>query len=663
MPEQAYAPHSEQTLHERLIAYDCNEFVYDEHLVERPTLEIVGDAKVAINGMVMALDARDTFVLNELRLTQGYGIDVEELVALGFRGDVSRATAVTARLAASVNSYGKETYIEQYVDDDGALTAVLMPEVQVLDRRAEAQQPVFNGEVVDDGIVRDATGAITILPTGGIYFKAPRFRAAVTLAMLRDFGQWAQADAWFDELFEGRRGQRLGSTILPLHFLPPLTREQENILLAQKEEALLQYIQLQDFPDQTQMTAIADGVYAYYELFAHNLDLVHLLARSNNRKVAYADLYQEGAAQVLQAVLNIGLNYERKTDFRTIAHNNIRRRGKRGTIPLYYDSVLPPGTFPYSQVARLSNFKHELRQLREAGQPFPSVDAWCERLSLGRDTVLGLLSVSQEQLYLDDTDKAQVETEGQRVLHHEDFSDDLIDQLNNKAMVAAVFSAAPLSLEQKVVLSVCYGVFNEALAGQALSREGEVIMTYPDTPEDLEALCKKFPSLTAIGSEMLGMHAEHARRLHDRALLKVRDFLRQHSAYDTLDRIDIYEVERQALVDAALLLSPDKRLGVQGIRQAASDGALPAGEERICKLFGSIPAFQRACGFTPDRGQAVTRALSDDEIIAMAKKLQPDQPLRARQIRDYSRLNQFVSLQTVLGRWDSLPNFQRACGF
>ena len=287
-------------------------------------------------------------------------------------------------------------------------------------------------ELLDERVVTDQAGRIAIRQSGGIDFVAPRHRVAVTLAMIRDFGPWAQPDASLEQVLEGRMGYRANFPILPIRFLDKLTRDQEDILLAEKEQAILQYMQLEAFPASPELAVIVDGIDAYYELFAHNLYLVDLLAWSSCRKVPYPDLYQEGAMQLLNAVLHIGLNYDRPVDFSTIAYRNIRKQKDRGIVPLYYDSMLPPGTFPYSQVQNLHNFNRNLEVIKEQEGKLPSVTQLSTRLNMGRDTVLGFMSVSQDMVSFDNPEQASdIEVENAS-LTSPDFAEELLSGINNR---------------------------------------------------------------------------------------------------------------------------------------------------------------------------------------------------------------------------------------
>jgi hypothetical protein len=207
-----------------------------------------------------------------------------------------------------------------------------------------------------------------------------------------------------------------------------------------------------------------------------------------------------------------------------------------------------------------------------------------------------------------------------------------------------------------------YGIFCSDLVGKTVCSQDQVVFTYPEAQKDFETLVDEHHDLTALGGQVFKSHQEFARKLHDTALVTLRQFILDHAEFDTANRIDDRQDERQALIDAALCISPNKRLGAHEIRAYFGKGELPGGEDRIRKLFGSVPGFQEACGFTPDRGQS-NATLTDDEIIALAKALQPDKPLRTGQIRAYSKQKKFVSLQAILGRWHSLSAFHKDCGF
>ncbi len=648
-------------LRSRLIPYECTDFTYDSS-VKRPALTIIGDRQISINGISLALDAPKTFILNELRLTQGYGVDTQEMLDLGFVGDASYATQVLHGLASTINELGGRQYIDEVVGDRGHVEAVLLPEVEVIDLREQLPAPQHTQKALGEGVVRDQSGRIALRETGGIDFVAPKHRAAITLAMLRDFGPWAHIDTTLTQNLIAPTARRLQQPILPIVFPARLTREEEDVLLAEKEQAILQYMELEAFPSAGELDVIVDGISAYYELFAHNLELVHTLARRSESKVSYADAYQEGAKQVLNAALHIGLNYDRPVNFWTIAYNNIRRGERGGLAPLYYDSVLPPGTFPYSQVPRLREFYKKLQVIREEEGSLPNVAELGKRFKMGRDTVLGFMAVGYDRVYIDDTQSEHVLEEEASSLVAPDFVDALLTGLNDEAMIKAVFEEAPLSENQKIILSIYYGIFCKALAGRPVMRQSQTVFVYPKNLEAFLDLVDEHYDLSAMGVRVFKAHAEFARKLHDSALADVQRYMAQQPKLDLISRKDQKAEERQDFINAALLVSPTKRLGNREITAHFGDGELPGGVDRIRKIFGSVPEFQKACGFEPDRGQG-NATLTDQEIINMALQLQPDGPLRARQIRALSKKQEFVGLQAILGRWKSLSAFHKDCGF
>lgn len=69
-------------LHERLIKYE-SELVYDPE-VSRPQILIVKDDVIALNGISMTLSRSKRFIINTLRLSQGYPQTAKELQDLGF---------------------------------------------------------------------------------------------------------------------------------------------------------------------------------------------------------------------------------------------------------------------------------------------------------------------------------------------------------------------------------------------------------------------------------------------------------------------------------------------------------------------------------------------------------------------------------------------------
>jgi hypothetical protein len=650
---------SEVELHTRLVRYESTEYIYDPE-ADRPTLEIIADRKVLINGIALALSEARVFALNVLRLSQGEPITVDEMLRLGFSGQQSLGVNLRAMARTIHELSGDVPLIAQSTNEqDQALAYMLLPEVQIIDRRDEIEPPALPRQLsVHNGVVFDSDGEIDMLENGSIHFTAPRKRAAITLAMMNDFGPWAQADRTLLQLFEGRIGSRTTDVqILPLDYFQSLTRVEEQILLAEKERGLLEYIKLGSFPTANQLEIIVEGIDACYELFARNLDLVGILAYNHGR-TSYEDFYQEGAAQLMDTILRQGVGLVGHHNFRAIVERNIRHENGRGMSSLYYDALLPPGTFPYSSLQGLHDFKRTIGNMEQEGTVIPSATELSQQLSMGRDRVLGFMSMGMEMIYLD----ADGEMLAEAMPEAESAIDAALSRIAYQESADMLLCSDALSDPEKAILSLHYQVFHKALCGMELYIDERLAFTYPLTQEAFTAFTDRNYTLTTLSTEVLGTHHEYVRRIHDQALRKARQLLLECPDFDTTGRADAEEEEKQDIIASALVVSPSKRLGAREIRNAYRTGDLLANEGRICRLFGSVPAFQEACGFEPDRGQA-NRNMTDEAIIALAKTLQPDRPLTARQIRQFSKDKSFVSLQAILDRWDTLPAFKKACGF
>lgn len=85
--------------------------------------------------------------------------------------------------------------------------------------------------------------------------------------------------------------------------------------------------------------------------------------------------------------------------------------------------------------------------------------------------------------------------------------------------------------------------------------------------------------------------------------------------------------------------------------------------KKVRELFGSIPEFQKACGFEIKDKKSVTRMMSKDDIIAKALELHPQGPMPTSTINELSRQGRFINQKTVIKYFGALAAFHEACGF
>lgn len=114
----------------------------------------------------------------------------------------------------------------------------------------------------------------------------------------------------------------------------------------------------------------------------------------------------------------------------------------------------------------------------------------------------------------------------------------------------------------------------------------------------------------------------------------------------------------EEIVTLASEISPDVAITAQMIDKFSADGIFLS-TASIRKKFGSVYAFQTACGFD---NKALLYKMNNDELIELAKDLSPDKPLRRDDIDALSKQGLFYSSTIVRHRFGTLQAFQELCG-
>ena len=115
---------------------------------------------------------------------------------------------------------------------------------------------------------------------------------------------------------------------------------------------------------------------------------------------------------------------------------------------------------------------------------------------------------------------------------------------------------------------------------------------------------------------------------------------------------------RQDILEAVQEINPSERLTKSIIEGLASDGLLPS-PQAIRTRFGSLDEFNEALGFKND---SLTLETNED-IIAQAIILSPDEPLSYAKIKEFQDQGLFVSKGTIANRFGNLKKFNYACGY
>ncbi len=122
---------------------------------------------------------------------------------------------------------------------------------------------------------------------------------------------------------------------------------------------------------------------------------------------------------------------------------------------------------------------------------------------------------------------------------------------------------------------------------------------------------------------------------------------------------DWASVPAEEIIALALRLSPDELLGQVRMKELSRQRLFP-NPSTIHERFGGLIKFQRACGFEVGN---IFAEMTNEELIDHAKRLSPDRPLETKDLKRLSKEKEFVNPSTIYARFGSIREFQKACGF
>jgi superfamily II DNA or RNA helicase len=117
------------------------------------------------------------------------------------------------------------------------------------------------------------------------------------------------------------------------------------------------------------------------------------------------------------------------------------------------------------------------------------------------------------------------------------------------------------------------------------------------------------------------------------------------------------EYDNQDLIDLALSLSPNKPLATNDIKML--DRSVFPDVTLIYERFGSLTEFHKQCGFIIKPHWS---KYSDEEIGALARRLNPDTPMTIKDIEAYGGM-EFPRWSHLQDRFGTLQEFHRTAGF
>ena len=670
--ESPFSRYSTDQLHQGLVTYENEELIY-EHPERCPTIEIVDTCAIEVEGYRIDLSELRVFALNALRLNQGFAMASEDFYDLGFRGEAKTVHYSLQGLRQAMAQGSGETFIEQERPSNGKVLYTLAPEVRVVDRRNELQLTATERLLAECGAMNN-DGTVRMCENGSIDFAAPRFRARVNRSMVNEYRDQARADLAIAQFLDMRLGRRSAqSAILPVGRYEPPLPEEVSQLFAAKEQALATYLMLlasQEEPTEQQQQIVVAGVRAGYEIFARHMDLIDKHARMWAKpSMPYHEIYQESAMILMDAVFNVG--YDSGTGpyiFRHQVKEMIKSNGRYGLHPLQ-QFFSQPVSFPskyYQDKARFNEARDELRDIRGHD---PSAADLAKHLRTTTDRVLGMWALAAKPRELDYYSEENPDYLPPQ-LHLADPAHGVLEKIEQRLAVEGIFASEELTVAEKVVLSLHYQIFQPSLCGVNI-QDGTAAYQYPATQEEFTAQTAKMRTLHSLAVDVFGFHSHYATTRHKHALRKARAILRSMPAFDTHGRDDTAEArqadeqdeaERQQIIATALAVSPSERLGKEAIQALSSEGKIDFNAHHIVRLFGSLPDFQKACGFEPDKS-VVFRDATPEELIRLALSIKPDGPLKFVEIAELSKQGDFPSQAVVTRLFGSLPDFQKACGF
>jgi superfamily II DNA or RNA helicase len=221
-------------------------------------------------------------------------------------------------------------------------------------------------------------------------------------------------------------------------------------------------------------------------------------------------------------------------------------------------------------------------------------------------------------------------------------------------------------------------IFEQQLGRGLRKHEGKDAVSVLDFVANIERLSQVKELLDSVTDYQarlkeggLGTEFDDPEAIEDIAGLKVTV---GHSGFD-FDKISVDLLDRMAgirnriesgslsdeeLIELALTHSKEAPLDVKGITELNHAGSFVSARA-IRTRFGSIPDFQRACGFEVS---ITAGEMSNEDIINLALEISPDKPLRTKDLNDLAEQGvYFPNRVTILDRFGGLTKFHQACGF
>ncbi len=134
--------------------------------------------------------------------------------------------------------------------------------------------------------------------------------------------------------------------------------------------------------------------------------------------------------------------------------------------------------------------------------------------------------------------------------------------------------------------------------------------------------------------------------------------------FDVRDTIDWSEYSNEDIISLATEISPDARLRRRQIENLFKQNLFPSSYVVITR-FGSLSNFHIACGFEKIARNTARdwSSYTNQDLIDLALSLNPDSPLKQRDMNALSKEGAFPSKDYIVGIFGSIIEFHHACGF
>lgn len=645
-PESEFTP---DELHDRLVAFTPDWLEYDE-AVDRSVLTIISDTTIQFENEEISLNAAQVFFLNALRISQGHPVTLTDIADMGYRHGKSnlrtRAEVLLAKLASlsenpiitvttQAKMRGKPTFYE------------LLPDIDVRDVRESIDD---SQQMLRELAELDENGRLVVSELGSICFNTGSCRQKATASMLTDFKEYSHFHRYPHEYFEviGQRSDR--ASILPLVTQERLSYEEEQILLAKKENALATFLEAGgDYSDEAR-AEIIEGVDAFYTLFARNADMLESFGNkyATSYGLRFADSYQRCTEALLDTIARTGFDASEQTlELRLRVVAAIKRAFHPSRRPEDFSAVTIGSN-------ALQYYLSAVRKLRQ-NDAEPSHAAIAKEMDVTEATVRAL------QIALAEVGDYETEEWSATAMLEPDFVDEALDAIEREEILAGLLTSNELTISERQILSLYYQVFCSALAGSELvvKNNGEAV-EYPRTKEAFDEFARFFDNFDNM-AKTLNSTAAIVGKTHRTALAKARIVLQDNAAFDTYGRVSPRQLreeaeERLLLIQKAVELSPDAALSEEAMKQLTTLA-------RIQYLFGSVTEFQSQCGFAPDK-KAVMRRMTNAEIIERARQANPEgKTLHRKRLEELAVEGVIPRQKTLKTRFGSTAEFNRQCGF